>query len=87
MDGVGDNDDDARCDGETADGGAEKATAYDTATMLQCEYSDLYGNPAPMTAQMTAAGERERSPALAEADAKRVETDLLGVITPPPQDF
>ena len=45
--------------------------------MMQCLYTELYGNPAPSKAQMMATGESERSPELVEADAKRVETELL----------
>ena len=73
---LSDGDGDTRRDDEPADGGAGTVTAHGTATMMQCLYTDLYGNPAPSKAQMMATGESERSPALVEADAKRVETEL-----------
>ena len=85
MDGLDDDDDDTRRDVETADGEAGTATPHGTAKMLQCLYSDLYGNPASTKAQLMARGESERSPAHVEADAKRVEAELLG--SPPSQDF
>ena len=48
--------------------------------MLQCLYSDLYRNSAPAKAQMMATGESEQSSADVEADAKRVEEELLGLL-------
>ena len=81
MDGLGDDDDDdAKRDGETVDGEVRTVTPHVTTEMLQCLYSDLYGNSAPTKAQMMATGESERSPADAEADAKRVEAELLGFL-------
>ena len=81
MDGLDDDDDDdAQRYGETVDGKVGKATPHGTAKMLQCLYSELYGNSAPTKAQMMATRESERSSADAEADAKRVEAELLGFL-------
>ena len=79
MDGLGDDDDDdAQRDGEAVDGEVGNATPHGTAKMLQCLCSELYGNSTPTKAQTMATGESERSSADAEADAKRVEAELLG---------
>ena len=87
MDGLGDDDgDDVQRDGDTTDGEAGTATPNGMAKTLQCLYAGLYGNPKRTKAQMMATRERERSPYDVEADAKRVEEELLGG-TPPPQDF
>ena len=80
ADGLSDDDDDTWHDDESVDGGAETVTAHGTAMMMQCLYTELYGNPARSKAQMMATRESDRSPALAEVDAKRVETELLGCI-------
>ena len=81
--GLSDGDDDTRRDDESVDGGTETVTAHGTAPMMQCMYTEFYGNPAPSKAQMVATGESERSPALVEADAKRVKTELLGACSAP----
>ena len=79
MDGLDDDDDDdAHRNGEAVDGEDGKVGSHGTATMLQCRYSELYGNSSPTKTQMMATEESERSSADAEADAKRVKEELLG---------
>ena len=78
MDGLDDDDDDdTHRNGEAVDGEDAKVSSHGTAKVLQCLYSELYGNPSPTKAQMMATGECERSSADTEADAKRVEEELL----------
>ena len=87
MDGLGDDDDgEVQHDDDTADGDTGTVNPNGTAEMMQCLYADFYGNTKPTKAQMMATVERARSSTEVEADAKRVEEELLGA-TPPPQDF
>ena len=69
-----------------ADGEAGKPSPNGTTEVPKCLYADLYGNVKPTKAQMMVVGERERSSSEVEADAKRVEEQLLSA-TPSAQDF
>ena len=87
MDGLGDgDDDDVQHHDDTADGVTEAVNPYGTAEVLRCLYADLYGTTKPTKSQMMATNESERSPDEVEANAKRVEEELLSA-TPPAQDF
>ena len=87
MDGLDDDDDDSEKHVDDApDGEARTAAPNGTAEVLKCLYADLYVTTKPAKAQMMAAGERERSSSEVEADAGRVEEELLSA-KPPAQDF
>jgi hypothetical protein len=87
MDGLDDGDDNFEQHDDDAEYGEDgKPHPYGTAEVLKCLYADLYGNVEPTTAQMMVESARERSSSEIEADAKRVEEELL-TDTPSPQDF
>ena len=87
MDGLGDGDGDfGQYDDDEEYGEDGKPHPYGTAEVLKCLYADFYGTTKPTKAQTMAVGEHERSPSEVEADAKRVEEELLSA-TPPAQDF
>ena len=87
MDGLDDDDGDfEQHDDDAAVGEDGKPSPNGTAEVLKCLCADLYGTVKPTKAQMMVVGERGRSPSEIEADAKRVEEQLLNT-TPSPQDF
>ena len=87
MDGLDDDDDDfEQHDDDAADREAGKLSPNGTVEVLKYLYADLYGNVKPTKAQMVVEGERERTSSEIEADAKRVEEQLLNA-TPSAQDF
>ena len=68
------------------DGEGGESHLYGTAEILKCLYANLHGNVKPTKAQMMVEDGCERTSSEIEADAQRVEEQLL-TATPSPQDF
>ena len=88
MDGL--DSDDEPCFGQNFDDEEAEEDGQDRAhgiaDVLKCSYEDLHGIEKPTEAQMAVGGECERTAAEVEADAQRLEEQLL-TVTPPSQDF
>jgi hypothetical protein len=88
MDGLDDDDElyleqDVDVEHDAEDG---QTRSHGTSEVMKCLYANLLDNVKPTKVQAGAEDGRERTPAEAEADAQRLEEQLL-TMTPSPQDF